>query len=531
MNLQYYKTKYLTQRCQFVLLEDDGTLIASCNTLIDFSKLDPKISLFDLIPFLDSIKDVIIMQEVGMQPLVFPRIESSLDNEQSKAFDFFIERIDYEGRNTLAFILEENTKEHQYISQLQQEGKQNAIAKDYLEIQKHSIELEKELLALKNEELTRMEEFKSDFFSEVSHELRTPIQGIVGLTNLLIEMPRSQRETNYLRAIQFSGNHLVAMVNDILDLSKIEAGKMSFEEVSFNIRNLIQEIKLSFKYKVTEKNLHFNIYVDDQVPVLLNGDKLRLSQILFNLIGNAIKFTSQGFVNLELSLMNEGEEYCNLLFSVKDTGIGISEEKLSNIFERFSQASNSTSRIYGGTGLGLAIVKKIVELQGGIINVKSKINEGTSFSFTLPFKNAVEDEQNEDTLITPFLNPVNILVVEDDGVSAMILKQMLLNFNCVVEFAENGRVAIGKLQNTVYHLVCMDTYMPEMSGDEAIEYIRKEMKIDSSKLGILGITGTIPDFESMDSYKRADDYLLKPIKQSELYQKIKDLYSKLNPDD
>ena len=361
---------------------------------------------------------------------------------------------------------------------------------------------------------------KQQFLSNMSHEIRTPMNAIIGFTKVLLKTDLSVRQKEYLTAIKFSGDALIVLINDILDLAKVDAGKMTFEQTPFRMELSITAMLHLFETKILEKNLELVQFFDPRIPKVLVGDPVRLHQIMLNLMSNAIKFTSEGKITVMVLLLNEDTESINIEFSVTDTGIGISEEKIGAIFENFQQATSETSRIYGGTGLGLAIVKQLVESQGGTISVKSKVGEGSTFSFTLNFLKT----ENEAQAITEILEldkdikDIKVLVVEDMALNQLLMRTLLDDFGFEHDIAANGKIAIEKLLTNVYDIILMDLQMPEMNGFEATDYIRNVMNLT---LPIIALTA---DVTTVDVAKckaiGMDDYIAKPIDERVLYTKI-----------
>jgi CheY-like chemotaxis protein len=323
-----------------------------------------------------------------------------------------------------------------------------------------------------------------------------------------------------LSAIKVSGDALTVLINDILDLAKVDAGKMTFEKIPFKMETSLSAMLHLFEPKIEEKNLELIKLYDKNIPEVLIGDPVRLHQIILNLVSNAVKFTSQGKIIVSVNMLKEDEENVTIEFTITDTGIGISDEKMETIFEVFQQASSGTSRLYGGTGLGLAIVKQLVEPQGGIIDVKSKVDVGTSFSFTLDFQKTDEmalSEQGAIKLDTEVKN-IRVLVVEDIALNCLLMKTILDDFGFDHDVATNGKIAIEKLKNNNYDIILMDLQMPEMNGFEATEYIRNTM---NSKIPIVALTA---DVTTVDLAKcksvGMNDYLSKPVDDRLLYKKI-----------
>ena len=379
----------------------------------------------------------------------------------------------------------------------------------------------------KAEQATRIAEdamkAKQQFLSNMSHEIRTPMNAIIGFTRVILKTELSEKQKEYLNAIKLSGDTLIALINDILDLAKVDGGKMIFEKKPFKMAVSIASMLQLFETKIQEKNLKLVTNYDNKIPEVLLGDSIRLHQIILNLVSNAVKFTSKGKIVVSANLLFEEEEKVIIEFAITDSGIGIPEESIDVIFENFQQATNGTSSLYGGTGLGLAIVKQLVTSQGGSIRVKSKVNEGSTFSFTLPFQKTKNDAELETNLIgldTPVKN-IKVLVVEDMPLNQLLMKTILDDFGFERDIADNGKIAIEKLQTESYDIILMDLQMPVMNGFEATEYIRNTMNL---KIPIIALTA---DVTTVDLGKckvvGMDDYIAKPIDEKLLFNKIVEL--------
>lgn len=381
-----------------------------------------------------------------------------------------------------------------------------------------------EVAKLKAEAATKIAEdsviAKQQFLSNMSHEIRTPMNSIIGFTKVLLKTDLASKQIEYLKAIKLSGDSLIVLINDILDLAKVDAGKMKFEEMPFKMSVSISAMLHLFEPKIQEKNLLLIKEYDSSIPEVLLGDSVRLNQIILNLISNSVKFTNAGKIVVSLKLVEEDESSVSIKFAVTDGGIGIPKDKIGDIFENFNQATTGTSRLYGGTGLGLAIVKQLVQGQGGICTVESKVNVGSTFSFILNFKktNAHVESETEITQLDDVVKNIHILVVEDILLNQLLMKTLLDDFGFECDIASNGQIAINKMQENNYDIVLMDLQMPEMNGFEATKYIRNTM---NSAIPIIALTA---DVTTVDLEKcrlvGMNDYLAKPVNEKLLYNKI-----------
>ena len=321
---------------------------------------------------------------------------------------------------------------------------------------------------------------KELFLANMSHEIRTPMNVIVGMGNLLGTTTLDEKQNGYLEAIRTSAENLLVIINDILDFSKIQSGKIELESIPFNLKELVHLAVKSQSVKAAEKNLIMDCVFDDKIDPHLIGDPFRLNQIFLNLLNNAMKFTEQGSVTLTCKLVESREKKTSIYFEVKDTGQGIEIEKSEEIFESFQQGDPSITRKFGGTGLGLTITKQLVQLFGGTINLKSEINEGTVFFFTITFDKAnKKDIQKKDNVSIDknLLKGKRVLIVEDNEFNRMVAISLLEQWNIVTDYAENGQVGLQKLKSHPYDLVLMDIQMPVLGGIEATKIIRNELKL------------------------------------------------------
>lgn len=361
---------------------------------------------------------------------------------------------------------------------------------------------------------------KQQFLSNMSHEIRTPMNAIIGFTKVVLKTELTAKQLEYITAIKVSGDALIVLINDILDLAKVDAGKMTFEKMPFRLKSSISAMLHLFDAKILEKNLLLVTEFDKRIPKILLGDSVRLHQVVLNLVSNAVKFTHSGKITVNIKLLSEDDESVRIEFSVSDTGIGISESSVAKIFDNFQQAASDTSRLYGGTGLGLAIVKQLIEHQAGSVNVTSELGKGSAFSFVLPYLKtdlqSIQDEALNEVDLD--MSDIKVLVVEDVLLNQLLMKTLLDDFGFDGDIAENGLVAIEKLTKRTYDIVLMDLQMPIMNGFDATHYIRNTMH---SKVPIIALTAdvTTMDLEKCKSVGM-DDYLAKPLNERLLYNKI-----------
>ncbi|MEO6231674.1 MAG: response regulator [Ferruginibacter sp.] len=364
---------------------------------------------------------------------------------------------------------------------------------------------------------------KEKFLANMSHEIRTPLNAILGFTNLVKKKSLDPEVKEHVEVIHKSGENLLNIVNDILDLSKIEAGMMRIETAPFSIRRLVDPIMQMFKEKIAEKQLNFYVDIDSEIPDMLEGDANRLSQVLINLVGNAIKFTSKGSIRLKICCEQNLNGIIKTGITVTDTGIGVERNQLHHIFGRFHQAEDSVTRKYGGTGLGLSIVADLVRLQNGSIELDSEPGVGTAFHIMIPYKicdqqSYVNGSADIDLLHAHSFEKLKILVAEDNLINQSLLKHIFNNWELNFDIANNGKEAIELLGKNQYNLVLMDIQMPEMDGYTATQAIRNELKLN---IPIIAMTAHALEGERKNCLSYGmNEYISKPIIEAQLHHLI-----------
>jgi two-component system sensor histidine kinase/response regulator len=407
-----------------------------------------------------------------------------------------------------------------------------SVTKLEVEIEAHK-ETEEELKKAKVE-AENANKTKSEFLASMSHEIRTPMNAIIGMTELLSDTSLSAEQKGFIDTLGKAGDALLSLINDILDLSKIEAGDIELEKIDFDLAELIEGTCDVMAVRARKKNIEFLSRVEPDVPVNLVGDPTRLRQILVNLIGNALKFTDEGEVILNVSLLKKGDpgyseegnkENIRLLFSVKDTGIGVAAETQSQIFDSFKQADSSTTRKYGGTGLGLSISKKLTVLMGGKMWVESKLGEGSNFCFTAVFK--TQKDKKRETFVSPGevdVKGIATLIVDDNETNRLILREILSAWDANITEAKGGKEAISLIKkahenNQPFELVLLDCRMPEIDGMGVAKFLRKQANSDATTMMMLSSDYKTSDLKQIDKYG-IGAYLVKPIKRKELKNAI-----------
>jgi len=376
---------------------------------------------------------------------------------------------------------------------------------------------------------------KENFLANMSHEIRTPMNAVIGFTDILEHSNLDEEQKQVVEYLKISGKNLLAIINDILDYSKIESGMIAIEQTPFSIHTVFESLRVMLQQKVEGKHLHLELRADKDIPANVIGDPTRLMQILLNLADNAVKFTEQGSVGIYADVVSNTRDSVTISFQVKDSGEGIPEDKFSVIFERFTQARADTTRKHGGTGLGLSIVKSLVALQNGQLSLKSEKDIGSIFSFTLTYKKVpqdITDAPGEQPVPAPVPQPLSadtegkklplVLYAEDNLLNQVLVTKAMKPYGITVEMADNGQIAVDKLRNKHYDIVLMDIAMPKMDGHEATRLIRTELK---SNVPIIALTAHAMNEERERCFQSGmNDFVSKPFDARDLYARIMALY-------
>ncbi|MGC1471662.1 MAG: ATP-binding protein [Psychroserpens sp.] len=464
----------------------------------------------------------------------------SIENSLGKSFKTFLNGIDIEGSQKLYELFSNQNESIQFIFKKEIERKSmwfelkckcikdsdglplgfTGIIVDITDLKTIEIELQKASKA------------KDEFFSTMSHEIRTPLNAVTGLADILLMEDHLPDQVVNLKALKYSGEHLLGLIDDLLDFDKINSGEILVNEKVFSLTHFLENIKSHFVLRTQQKGIAFNIMHENEIPCNVIGDKLKLAQVIKNLLSNALKFTSKGSITLKIKSIANHNGELKLRFKVIDTGIGIAKESQGNIFESFMQANSETSIKYGGTGLGLSITKKLLNLQGSDLKLKSKEGKGSTFSFTIVYKttddNSILEPEITKTQIDYSPLNINILVAEDNKMNVLILQRFLEKWKVNYKIAPNGKEAIKLLQQSEsdFDLILMDLQMPELNGYETTKIIRNLPDHHKSNLPIIALTAFAQtDIKAKTKLYKMNGFMSKPFNPIKLYSLL-DSYSK-----
>ncbi len=507
IDLDQIKLQQFSDKLQVTIFDLSGAVIESCNSVLDieFDK-----SVFDQFFFLKSLEEVFPAMDLDEEQR-FTEVE--WQEQKTGLFHLIFKKINGEKEPFIQWTIIDNTFYYDKLLNLQQSRNDSAIGEEFAQIKKRAIEAENELLEFKNEELQRIQEFKSQFFAKVSHEMRTPLNAITGLVGLL----EKQKSEQHLKALYSTSKHLGSIINDILDLSKIEAGKLEFEEIDFDLTSLVNGIVAGFEYSIQDKKVQIEVRISQNLVV--KGDPTRFAQILYNLIGNSLKFTEFGSIRVEIQAEEIESNLLNLNILVSDTGIGMSEEAISNILEPYAQASNKTARYYGGTGLGLSICKQLIEAFGGRLKIESELGQGTNMSFSISLPVGHVSQLHNSEAVEIDLAGIKVLLGEDDPVSAQVISSILTSAHALVEHVSTGEELQNYLQEERFDIVVTDVNLEGKSGYDVFQ----ESSIAEIKVPFIFLTG-----ESISVVHPLAELMIKPVEKKELLKAVETLLRRNN---
>ncbi|MBD3862843.1 ATP-binding protein [Olleya marilimosa] len=502
--LEQYKKEYSQSVNQYIVVDLDGNILESDNVI--FPDVVGK-NLSDIHPFFESVHSALLEPN---KRHIFSCIHLTNPENQTIITDIIVKTFDGKQPPLVAILdLTTHYDNYQTTAQVRNESVINS-----------------QILELKNEYLQEKEAFKNAFIANFSHELRDPLTGILTFSDILKKTHLNDEQLNYLRVIDSSSTYLKQLIEDILDISKIEAGKLDLVISPFNIKQLLEDIQSVFAIKAQQKGLELITNFNDNLPEIVGGDALRLRQVLSNLLENAIKFTEEGTVTFNASLNQIRAQKASIHFQVKDTGIGIPVDKLEDIFTSFTQLNNSQA--YKGAGLGLAIAKHLVSLTHSKISVDSTVGEGSTFSTNINFildKNQVLKSKKKDVLTAPKSNKkFSILLVEDSEITQLsILKILASRGNYFLDIVTKGEDVIPRIENSEFDLILMDIKLPNSYGDEITKLIRKMPEREHKKIPVIALTARVMK-DDLKRYKKAgiNDVIQKPFDENTLVSKIEE---------
>ena len=461
------KLAYFHHRSQYVIFDNQGRVQNSCHTLFAAPISG---SLYEQVPFMEAMQDTFLQLPIG-EDISFLCIETELMSRKGY-YNFYIKR---QSANELKWFIYDLTEFYSYLQPWQQERNDQAIAGEYLRIQQKAAVLEKKLLKYHNEELRRIEQMKTAFFSQVSHEMRTPLNSIVGLAHLLSQQatPATKAST---KALEATARHLATIINDVLDWSRLENDAVELALAPFLVKPLVQNTTETFRPACQEKGVSLSISIAPNVPNCLIGDATRLAQILYNLLGNATKFTYQGKVTVsaEMTETASDEDQSYFRLTVKDTGIGMTPDEQKKIATPYVQANAKIHQQYGGTGLGLSIVKKLINQMEGTWNIVSYPGQGTGITVDLPLSVGTMPEIEFEETTPTFHHIRTVLVAEDDPINQKVVSQLLLQWGLHPTVVVNGQQALEHIRQGSYDLLILDYQMPVMDGEAVLKAMQQE---------------------------------------------------------
>ncbi len=499
--LETYKKQHAKTIIQYLVVDFNGQILETDNVLFDIKNEQ---NITNINPFFETLIPLLKSEN---EDYFFNCIHLHL-NEKLITADISLKTFNKETYPLITIVdLTSHYKHYQTTAQVRNESVINS-----------------EVLELKNSYLKEKEEFKNRFIANFSHELRDPITGIITFSDILKNTQLNDEQLNYLQILKSSSNFLKKMVDDILDISRIEVGKLELTIKPFDIRSLIQDINANYSIRAKEKGLEYFSSIDEKLPAIVGGDALRLRQVLTNLLDNAIKFTEKGNITFNVSLNQIRAQKANVHFEITDTGIGIAPDKLESIFENFTQINNPLS--FKGAGLGLAIVKYLVELTRSKISVKSSLGKGSIFSTNINFKieTSKKPHKKDKTLIKEIRSDkkFNILLVEDSEITQLsILKILAKKGQFFLDIVSNANDVIPRIESSEFDLVLMDIKLQDQWGDEIAKKIRKLPEREHKKVPIIALTAKVFS-EDLKKYKKAgiNDVIKKPFDEISLLNTI-----------